>query len=161
MSDDRLSKAEAIAKADQTWAEWRGFLVSEIDAKRAESRGVDGWTLAEAAAHVARWQDWAVARLRGLLAGERIERLDVDAKNAAWAEEDRGIPFQTALERMDGAWIALRKAAAGIPEARWRRLVNAVFAANTWEHYEEHLAWRTPPGAVAEREPLKADPQSG
>jgi len=28
-----------------------------------------------------------------------------------------------------------------VPDAKWRRLISAVFAANTWEHYEEHLAW--------------------
>jgi len=146
MSDERLSKAAALAKADQTWAEWRAFLAAEAAAGRAGRAGSDGWTLAEAAAHVARWQGWAALRMRGVLAGERIERLDVNVKNAAWAEEDRGVSFVAALARMDGAWAALRKTAAGIPEERWRRLLNAVFAANTWEHYEEHLAWRTPAG---------------
>ena len=146
MSEAGQSKAEALAKADETWAEWRAYLVGEAAAGRAERRGSDGWTLAEAAAHVARWQGWAVARILGVLAGERIERLDVDAKNAAWAGEDREIDFRVALERMDGAWVALRKTATGTPEQRWRRLIHAVFAANTWEHYEEHLAWRTPAG---------------
>jgi hypothetical protein len=146
MSEDRLSKAEAMAKADATWGEWREFLAGEAAAGRATTRGTDGWTLAEAAAHVARWQGWAAARMQGLLDGERIERLDVDARNAAWAADDRGIAFQPALERMDGAWAVLRKTAAEIPQARWRRMLNAVFAANTWEHYEEHLAWRDPAG---------------
>jgi len=135
-----------MAKADQTWAEWRAFLAAEAAAGRAGRAGTDGWTLAEAAAHVARWQGWAATRMRSDLAGERIERLEVDANNAAWAELDRGVEFETALERMDAAWAALRKTAAGMPEEGWRRLLNAVFAANTWEHYEEHLAWRAPAG---------------
>jgi hypothetical protein len=146
MSEERLSKAQALAKADQTWIEWRAYVVGEAAGGPADRRGADGWTLAEAAAHVARWQGWAATRMRGVLAGERIERLNVDAKNAAWAEEDHGVVLQVALERMDRAWEALRKAAAAIPEERWRRLINAVFAANTWEHYEEHLAWRIPAG---------------
>ena len=62
-------------------------------------------------------------------------------KNAAWAKEDLGVTFEPALERMDSAWSALRKAAVAVPDAKWRRLISAVFAANTWEHYEEHLAW--------------------
>jgi hypothetical protein len=141
MSEERLSKAGAIAKADAAWADWRAFLVGEAAAGRAELTGSDGWTLAEAAAHVTRWQGWAVDRIRGILVGEKAERLDIDGKNAAWAKEDRGVGFAAALERMDGAWSALRKAAIAVPEAKWRRLISAVFAANTWEHYEEHLAW--------------------
>ena len=145
MSEARLSKDQAIARADATWVDWRAFLVREAAAGRAELKGSDGWTLAEAAAHGARWQVWAADRMRGILAGERGERLQVDAKNAAWAEKDRGIAFEQALERMDGAWGELRRTASAVPDERWRRLINAVFAANTWEHYEEHLAWH--PGA--------------
>jgi hypothetical protein len=141
MSEERLSKAEAIARADATWAEWRAFLVGEAAAGRADTKGSDGWTLAEAAAHIARWQGWAVARIRGILVAEKAERLDVDGKNAVWAKEDRGVAFAPALERMDGAWSTLRRAAVAVPDAKWRRLISAVFAANTWEHYEEHLAW--------------------
>lgn len=136
-----MSKAEAIAKADATWVAWRAFLASEAAAGRADTKGTDGWTLAEATVHVARWQGWAVERIRGILVAEKGERLDVDGKNAAWAEEDRGVAIEPALERMEGAWSALRKAAVAVPDAKWRRLISAVFAANTWEHYEEHLAW--------------------
>jgi hypothetical protein len=142
MGEERLSKAQAIAKADATWAEWRAFLVGEAAAGRAELKGSDGWTLAEAAAHVTRWQGWAVDRIRGILAAERAERLDIDGNNAAWAKQDRDVAIAPALERMDSAWIALRKAAVAVPDSKWRRLISAVFAANTWEHYEEHLAWR-------------------
>ena len=141
MSEGRPSKAEAIAKADATWEEWRAFLVGEAGAGRADTKGSDGWTLAEAAAHVARWQGWAVERIRGILVAERSERLDVEGKNAAWAKKDRGVTFEPALKRMDDAWSALRKAAVAVPDAKWRRLISAVFAASTWEHYEEHLAW--------------------
>jgi Mycothiol maleylpyruvate isomerase N-terminal domain len=141
MSEERLSKAEAIAKADAAWADWRAFLVGEAAAGRAQPRGSDGWTLAEVFAHVTRWQGWAVDRIRGILIAEKAERLDIEGNNAAWAKADRGVAFAPALERMDGAWAELRKAADAVPEARWRRLISVVFAANTWEHYEEHLAW--------------------
>ena len=141
-----MKKATSIAKADSTWTEWRGFLVGEAAAGRAERKGSDGWTLAEATAHVARWQAWAAVRMRGVLAGERMERLNVDGRNAAWAVADRSVDFATALERMDVAWEELRRTAAAIPDAQWRRLVNSIFAANTWEHYEEHLAWRATAG---------------
>jgi len=143
------SRDEAIAKADATWADWRGFLVREAAAGQAELKGADGWTLAEAAAHVARWQGWAADRIRGILAGERGERLEIDAKNAAWAEKDRGIAFEAALERMDGAWSLLRKTASAVPDDRWRRLISVVFAANTWEHYVEHLAWHPGTGGYS------------
>ena len=128
MSEERLSKAAAITKGDATWKDWRAFLVGE------------------AAAHVTRWQDWAVARIRGILAAEKAERLDIEGNNAAWAKADRGVAFEPALEKMDSAWSELRKAAVAVPHSKWRRLINAVFAANTWEHYEEHLAWHPASG---------------
>jgi hypothetical protein len=146
MSEERLSKAAAITKGDATWKDWRAFLVGEAAAGRAELKGSDGWTLAEAAAHVTRWQDWAVARIRGILAAEKAERLDIEGNNAAWAKADRGVAFEPALEKMDSAWSELRKAAVAVPHSKWRRLINAVFAANTWEHYEEHLAWHPASG---------------
>jgi hypothetical protein len=149
MSEQGQSKDRAITKADATWADWRAFLVKEAAAGRAELKGSDGWTLAEAAHHVARWQGWAADRMRGILAGDRGGRLEVDAKNATWAEKDRGMTFAPALERSDAAWVELRKTASAVPDEKWRRLIHAVFAANTWEHYEEHLAWH--PGAGGKR----------
>jgi hypothetical protein len=146
MSGQGRSKDRAIIEADATWAEWRAFLVKEAAAGRADLKGADGWTLAEAAVHVARWQGWAADRIRGILAGERGERLEVDAKNAAWAEKDGGVTFEPALERSDAAWVELRRAASAVPDERWRRLIHSVFAANTWEHYEEHLAWHPAAG---------------
>jgi hypothetical protein len=145
VSEERLAKTDAIAKAEAAYAVWREFLTEQAAAGRAELKGADGWTLAEATAHVSHWQVWAVERLRGILAGQKGERLNVDGKNAGWAKEDRGIEFEPALERMDKAWADLRKAARAVPDEKWRRLIIAVLAANTWEHYDEHLAWR--PGA--------------
>jgi hypothetical protein len=142
MSESRFSKSETIARAESEFAGWRTFLVDQAKRGRAELRGTDGWTLAEATAHVARWQDWAARRIGGILAGERAERLDIEGKNKVWGAEDRGVEFDPALERMDQAWSELLRAARAVPEEKWRRLVQATFAANTWEHYEEHLAWR-------------------
>jgi hypothetical protein len=143
VSKESSSKAETIAKADAAWKDWHAFLVEEANAGRVGQVGTDGWTLAEAVAHVARWQDWAAGQIRAILAGERVERVEVEAKNAEWAAADREIDFATALIRMDEAWTGLRAAAESVPDDKWRRMVAAIFVANTWEHYEEHLAWRT------------------
>jgi hypothetical protein len=142
VGESRFSKAESIARAEKEFAAWRAFLVDQAARGRAELKGSDGWTLAEAAAHVARWQDWASRRIPAILAGERGERLDVEGKNVVWANEDRGVGFDPALERMDRAWLELQRAAEAVPHEKWRRLITALFVANTWEHYEEHLAWR-------------------
>jgi hypothetical protein len=145
MNEKRVSQADAIARAEAEFAAWRTFLTEQAAQGRAGLQGSDGWTLAEATAHVARWQGWAAERTRGILAGERGEALDIEGKNAAWAKLDRDIGFDQALEQMDRAWAELHRAAKAVPEEKWRRLIIAVFAANTWEHYEEHLAWRPAP----------------
>lgn len=144
MSEKRPSKTETITRAENEFAVWRRFLTDQAAKRRAELKGTDGWTLAEAAAHVARWQDWAAKRILGILAGERGERLDIEGNNTAWALEDLGLEFDPALERIDNAWAELHRAAQAVPDAKWRRLVHTTFVANTWEHYEEHLAWRPP-----------------
>ena len=142
MSEKRPAKTETIARAEKEFATWRSFLTDQAAKERAELKGSDGWTLAEATAHVARWQDWAARRIPAILAGERAERLDIEGNNAAWAKADRGVGFDPALERMDKAWAELHRAALAVPDERCRRLITATFVANTWEHYEEHLAWR-------------------
>ena len=43
---------------------------------------------------------------------------------------------------MDEAWGELLRAAKDVPDGKWRRSITATFVANTWEHYEEHRAWR-------------------
>ena len=138
----RLSRAETIARAEREFIAWRGFLTDQAAKGRAELMGSDGWTLAEATSHIARWQDWAAKRIPGILAGERGERLDIEGRNAAWAKEDRGVGFDSALDRMDEAWAELQRAAEGVPDGKWRRSITTAFVANTWEHYEEHLTWR-------------------
>ena len=151
MTGDSPSKADALARADAAWEGWRSFLAGEAEAGRTGLKGADGWTLAEAVAHVARWQGWATERLRSLPAGERIPRLDIDGQNAAWAEADSGAEFEVARVRQEDAWRRLRAEAEAVPEAKWRRLVSGTFAANTWEHYEEHLEWHPSEAAARKR----------
>ena len=151
MSAESPSKSDALARADAAWEGWRSFLARESEAGRTGLKGADGWTLAEAVAHIARWQAWAAERLRSLPAGGRTPRLEIDVQNAEWAESDRGVEFEVARGRLEDAWKRLHAEAQNIPEAKWRRLVSGTFAANTWEHYQEHLDWHPPEGAHSPR----------
>ena len=137
------SPADALALMDDWWPRWTAFVDAEADAGRAETPGSDGWTLAEAVAHVARWQDWSVARAETLAAGARLEEIDVDGQNAAWAEQDRGVAFAEARLRADRAHAAFRQCVAAIVPDRWSRSLGRLVVANTSHHYEEHMGWHS------------------
>jgi hypothetical protein len=67
----------------------------------------------------------------------------VNKINAEWAELDRGISYDEASRRLDDVWMAFRAAAAAVPDERWNRRLTALIKANTWEHYDEHMSWRS------------------
>ena len=136
------SREEALREMDLSWEAWRAFL-AELGARgQTTVRGSEGWTAAEAVAHVARWQAWCVGRVASLVAGERGEVPDIDAQNAAWAAQDRGIDWDAALAVADASFAAFREAVAGVSEEAWSRRLGRLVFLNTWHHYEEHMAWR-------------------
>lgn len=141
MAEELTARQDVLAKADSAWLHWRRFLDREAEGGRAELRGTDGWTLAEAAAHVANWHALTTDRIDRLLRKEHLEKLDIDGQNQEWAAADKGISFEAAVERLERNWRRFRQMAEEIPEARWNRLAPSI-RANTWEHYDEHLAWR-------------------
>lgn len=142
MKSPELGKVEALARANAAWRDWQDFLNRESGAERGDERGTDGWTLAEAVAHIARWQEWAVERIGQARSGVALGELPVDEMNARWAAEDANVGYQGAMRRLDRAWAALQATAESVPEGSWNGAVERVLAANTWEHYEEHKAWR-------------------
>jgi hypothetical protein len=141
-----MYRSEVLQRADAAWSEWREFLAGESAADRAGLTGADGWTLAEAVAHVARWQEWAAERIPALAAGERLQVPDIDSQNAEWAAGDRGADFVDSVSRIDRAWAGLRSAVEEVAEEHWSRTMGRLVEANTWEHYTEHQAWH-PAGA--------------
>jgi hypothetical protein len=142
VNDTSGGKQKALARADDAWRQWEAFLKRESTSGNAEERGSDGWTLAEAVAHVARWQAWSTIRLQHVLDGGRLEQLAIDEINAKWAAEDRGIAYEEAARRMQEAWRGLRAKTEEVPDERWNGLFNEVVKANTWEHFAEHMEWR-------------------
>lgn len=141
------SPEDALAEMDAWWSRWNEFLDEQAGSDATEVAGADGWTLAEAVAHVGRWQEWSVARAATLAGGARLEQIDVDGQNAAWAEQDRGIPFAEARARGERAHAAFRGAIAGVEPQSWSRALGRLVVANTSEHYREHMAWHgAPPG---------------
>jgi hypothetical protein len=145
------SAAEAVELMDEWWPRWTAFLDEEENRGRADAAGSDGWTLAEAVAHVARWHQWSVARASTLAAGGRLQEIDVDGLNAAWAEQDRGIAFAEARARGDQAHRAFRERIASIPPESWSRALGRLVVANSSEHYQEHMGWHDPAEQTEDR----------
>jgi hypothetical protein len=108
--------------------------------------------VAEAVAHVARWQVWSLPRVAELAGGGPTVDVDVDGVNAAWAVQDRGISYEEASRRLEEAWRAFRAAAAAVPDESWSRRLTALVKANTWEHYQEHMEWRPARGSPPSQE---------
>ncbi len=136
---------------DEWWPRWTAFLEGNGSRGRAEVRGADGWTLAEAVAHVARWQEWSVACASTLAGGATLEVIDVDGQNARWAEDDCGITFIEARARGDRAHAAFRERVASVPGEQWSLALGRLVVANTSEHYEEHMGWHAGAPAPEER----------
>jgi hypothetical protein len=134
-------KPQALAKSDQAWQTWLAFVDRNANYL---GRGTDGWTLAEAIAHVAHWQEWATTRIQHVLDGGNLgEDLPVDEMNAQWAAEDAGITYRLAVDRMKAAWSKLRLKIEQTPEERWNDGLTDIVQSNTWDHYAEHTAWHT------------------
>mgnify|MGYP001483032859 CR=1 FL=1 len=136
------SRQEALDLLDEWWPVWTAFLDELAARGEAEKVGREGWSAAEAVAHVARWQAWSVSRVAQLAAGERLAEVDIDGQNAGWAEEDRGISWAQARALAETSQAAFREAVAGVPEEGWRRSLGRLVVANSSEHYQEHMDWR-------------------
>ncbi len=146
MSRPPESPASALALIDEWWPAWNAFLDEQAARHGEGERGADGWTLAEAIAHVARWHQWCVARIAHLADGGRVDNLDVDGMNAAWAAEDQGISLADARARAADAHAAFRQAVAAVPAERWTPILGRLVRANSSEHYQEHMGWRARAG---------------
>jgi hypothetical protein len=135
-----LLQAEA-----EGWVPFRRALVLVGD--RTALADPPGWTAHDVAFHVARWAEEAVADVeldRGWAqgGGDGEDRL-VDAMNARWLEEGRGLAPEVVRARLDRARARLRGVLVALPTPSDEAL--AWFEANATEHVAEHLPALRPP----------------
>jgi len=121
---DDLLRALEIERA---W--WRAVLdLASEDVDLTGDEEIDGsFTLKELLAHVAGWRDWTIARLTAAARGSgtptppwpatmpAATEDDVDAINAWFTRQSRGVPFESEVERLFGQIDSLESLVDGMP----------------------------------------------
>ncbi len=136
-SDPRVGR---LLQADAE--DWVGF-ASVLDALEPATPLGDppGWTVHDVAFHVAMWIEASAADVgsnRGWAHDDDPGEADlVDAMNARWLVEGRGLAPDEVRARLGRARARLRAALAALPTPSDDAL--AWFEANSMEHYAEHL----------------------
>lgn len=123
----------------EDWVGFRGML--EAVAPATVLGDPPGWTAHDVTFHVALWLESSAADLeanRGWAHDDDPGELElVDAMNARWLEEGRGLAPDVVRARLDRARARLRAAVAALPAPSQEAL--GWFEANCQEHYAEHL----------------------
>jgi len=121
-----------------------------------QARPLDGdWSVAEHVAHLASWEQLALAVLTG---GQPYEAMgisaedwqqDTDGINDALQRKHAGIAFDTARNLLQEVHASLMAAIEASTDDELTRPLGAgetdtvrdLIAANTYEHYDEHAGW--------------------
>ena len=137
--DEREEHAQREA---ELWAEFESLL-SRVPEDRLNDPGVLGgtWTIKEMLHHVTGWMRECSVHLEAIAAGtfappDESDEI-TDARNAAFAEEARGMDVAQVRGALDAAREDVLRRWAELPEidddaVEW-------FVGETYEHYEEHL----------------------
>jgi hypothetical protein len=142
--DDQPLLRRTLGRMDDAWAAFRDRARS-IPVQRLDTRiGEGGWSIKQMLAHVWTWHDLTLERLaRFGASGEPVELTDdADAINARSARASIGRTTGEIILGMDDSFRRLRREVARMTDAQlaandaWAA---AIIAANTYDHYAEHL----------------------
>lgn len=110
---------------------------------RAERGSLEGWSPRDLLGHLARWQeDLADSLRRSPPSGGASQSEDLDATNAAYYEEMRGLDLDEVLKRLRAARAAVHEAIGGLDDA-------ALEGAGGAPGHEGRPLWRQIAGAAA------------
>ena len=150
MSDPLLTKKNLLDKIFAERNELEGALAAVPEQKMSAPILHDGWSVQDMLGHLLFWEEWAVARLAILRAGQSPKPItDIDAFNAQILAEFRPMALTEIRRREQEAY---RQIIALIESANEAELFDpAHFSANnghpfaesiennSWGHYQEHL----------------------
>ena len=135
-------REEHARREAEVWAEFEATL-SRVPEERLNDPGVldATWSVKEMLHHITGWIRECSTHLEAMTAGTFVEPEETDeitdARNAAFADEARGMDVAQVRAALDGARDEVLSRWAEVPEIddtaiEW-------FAGETYEHYEEHL----------------------
>jgi hypothetical protein len=162
-----LTADEVRESIDSSWRELTA-LVADFDEAALSARGRDGWSLKDQLVHIAAWEHWLLAHLehRDRLAamgaagaGKSVDEINVviydlhrnDSPDEAIAYfRDAHRQLMAVLEEQTTGDLERPYSTFFDPgeqaEAAQQPVLVAV-AANTYDHYAEHIAWIRSQGA--------------
>jgi hypothetical protein len=139
-----------VAQVDAAWAVFRAAAYRYPAEHMNDHLTEDGWTRKQMLAHIAVWHDLTADRLVTLMLTGRPADLDrdTDAINAAAARVAIGKTAGEVLKDVEATFNRLRRQMLRLSEVQLRldgAWAAHKIAANTYEHYAEHIADLTPP----------------
>ena len=137
-----MSHRDHAAELEQVSALHERFsaLVSDLAADGAEERGHRGtWSVKDAVAHVARWDELKLREIAAELSGTApAAEPDYRVLNARWLAEDADLPISVARERLATAHEAYRSLLQSLSDEQWASLARR-HVEWTIAHYERHV----------------------
>ena len=149
---------------DRIESSWQELveLVSSLDEKKFATQGPDGWSIKDHLVHIGAWEHWLLALFEGrdqlAAMGAVGAGREIDDVNAVVWQLHRDDSVKAAWDYFRDAHAQLKKALAGKTTADFdqpyatffpgdgeggsdRQPVLVAVAANTYDHYAEHIGW--------------------
>ena len=146
----KLTLRQLVARVDDAFSQFRGAAARYPKERMDDHLGEDTWTRKQMLAHVAAWHDLTAERLiKMALTGKSVPLdRDVDKVNAIAARVAVGKTAGEVLKDVEATFARMRRQLVRMTDVQ----LNAddgwairIVAANTYEHYAEHIHELTPP----------------
>jgi hypothetical protein len=137
-----MDRDELLRREEENWRALEAAVASVPIERRLEAGVVPDWSVRDLVWHCARWSDEAGTALAAMRAGTYVHEEHPDAfyddLNTRWAEEAKGVGWDTAANEL----IAARNRARAAFEALAEPDAHAVewFADEAADHYAQHAA---------------------
>jgi uncharacterized protein (TIGR03083 family) len=155
---------DVLERMDSGWLRLSAFIEGLTPAQLTRPTDAAGWTVKDHLANLVAWERSMVYLLQGKprheglgVAESTYRNDDVDAINAGIRDASRDLPLDDVLAVLRSTHEQMRELVAGLTDADLRRTYSSFLpdepgedggrpiveriAGNTYEHFDEHLAW--------------------
>jgi hypothetical protein len=141
----RMTLRQLVARVDNAFGEFRAAAARYPKEHMDDHLGEDTWTRKQMLAHVAAWHDLTAERLSKMaLTGHSVALdRDVDKVNASAARVAVGKTAGEVLKDVEATFGRMRRQLVRMTDVQLHAeddWVIRIVAANTYEHYAEHMA---------------------
>jgi hypothetical protein len=155
-----MNAGEVVGRIERSWHELDGLARGLDDEGLSLHRAPDGWAVKDHLVHVAAWEHWLLALFEHrdkltAMGAERANR-DIDAVNTIVYENHRDDSVRQALDYFRDSHASLMAVLKQQSTEDLEKPYKAFFdpgaesdeqpvlvavAANTYDHYDEHIGW--------------------